>query len=57
LEAVTRSDVRPPALGWEWECEEARGRIRDGLAVAGAAMAPLAAYPRLDTTGLKGAAD
>ena len=57
LEAVTRSDVRPSALGWEWECEEARGRIRDGLAVAGAAMAPLAAYPRLDTTGLKGAAD
>jgi len=57
LEAVTRSDVRPPALGWEWECEEARGRIRDGLAVAGAAMAPLAAYPRLDTAVLKGAAD
>ena len=50
LEAVTRSDVRPSALGWEWECEEARGRIRDGLGVAGAAMAPFATYPRLVVT-------
>lgn len=46
-EAATRSEVRPPApaLGWEAECEEARGRISDALGVAGANMAPLAAYP------------
>uniref|UniRef100_A0A0A9D0Z0 Uncharacterized protein n=1 Tax=Arundo donax TaxID=35708 RepID=A0A0A9D0Z0_ARUDO len=43
-EAATRSEVRPLALGWEWACEEARGRI---LGVAGAAMDLLPVYPRL----------
>jgi hypothetical protein len=42
-EAATRSEVRPTALGWECECEAARGRISDGLGVADAAMASLAA--------------
>ncbi len=42
--AAARSDARPTAAGWEWECD-ARGRIRDGLGVAGATMNDFAAYP------------
>jgi hypothetical protein len=49
-EAAAGSEVRPTALGWECECEEARGRISDVLGVAGAAMPSQLIIPIPDLT-------